>query len=333
MTTSSSRPELIANATWADKAFAASVMPRREVGAHKWGVGGTMVIAGSPSYIGAAYLSCRAAGRAGAGVVHLAASRAVIAMLAGVMPEVAHIPLPETDMPSAARKAAERIAPKLEKARAVVIGPGLGEDDLAHHLLVTMFGFGDKRGGSTTIGFGQSNVKPGADINESPLFVHEHLRLVVDADALKWLSTQDQWWTRMPGDRIVLTPHIGEMERLTGLDAREILESQQDVATSYAREWGTTVLLKSGHSVASDGTTTLVAEDAPVSLATAGTGDVLAGMVGAFLAQQVAPVDAAGLAVYAGMRAARVVEERFGELGVIATDLPDAIAMAMRELT
>jgi NAD(P)H-hydrate epimerase len=333
MTTSSSRPELIKGAAWADKAFASSVLPRREVGAHKWGVGGTMVIAGSPSYIGAAYLSCRAAGRAGAGVVHLAASRAVIAMLAGVMPEVAHIPLPETDMPSAARKAAERISPKLEKARAVVIGPGLGEDELAHHLLVTLLGFGDKRSATSSIGFGRAQETAGGSAAESTLFQHDHLRVVIDADALKWLSNQEEWWARMPGERLVLTPHIGEMERLTGLEAREILDAQQDVAQTYARKWGTTVVLKSGHSVASDGASTLVAADAPPSLATAGTGDVLAGMLGAYLAQQMTPIDAAGLALYAGSRAARIVEERFGELGVIATDLPDAIAIAMRDLT
>ncbi len=328
-----SRPELAKGAAWADEAFAKRVLPRREVGAHKWGVGGVMVVAGSPSYIGAAYLTCRAAGRAGAGVVHLAASRGVIAMLAGAMPEVAHIPLPETDVPGAARMAAERIGTRLEKGRAVVIGPGLGEDELAHHLLSTLFGFGGKGGaGGAAIGFGSPQSVHDSSGGESPLFAHEHLRFVIDADALKWLSKQEEWWARMPGDRMVLTPHIGEMELLTGMSSKEILADPQKVAADHATKWGTTVLLKGGHSVGSDGKTTLVAEDAPVSLATAGSGDVLAGMTGAFLAQGLSPVDAAGLSLYVGTGASRAVEERFGELGVIATDLPDAIAGRLKGL-
>jgi NAD(P)H-hydrate repair Nnr-like enzyme with NAD(P)H-hydrate dehydratase domain len=84
--------------------------------------------------------------------------------------------------------------------------------------------------------------------------------------------------------------------------------------------------LKYGYSVVTDGTAVLVADDAPTSLATAGTGDVLAGTIGAFLTQGLAPLQAAGLALYAGARAARRVEQRVGTLGLVASDLPIAIA-------
>ena len=73
-----SRPKLSGAARWADEAFARSVVPHRDVGAHKWGVGGVLVIAGSPSYTGAAWLTCRSAGRAGAGIVRLASGNVVI---------------------------------------------------------------------------------------------------------------------------------------------------------------------------------------------------------------------------------------------------------------
>src|SRR5690606_1962412 len=112
-----------------------SVVPHRAVGTHKWDVGGTVVIAGSPAFTGAAYLACRAAGRAGAGIVYLASGRSVISMLTGAMPEVAHILLPETDAAGAARRAVERLQPFLEKAKSVVVGPGLGDDEATDHLL------------------------------------------------------------------------------------------------------------------------------------------------------------------------------------------------------
>ncbi|HEY7035894.1 MAG TPA: NAD(P)H-hydrate dehydratase, partial [Thermomicrobiales bacterium] len=104
------------------------------------------------------------------------------------------------------------------------------------------------------------------------------------------------------------------------------------VAKDAATRWGQTVVLKYGYTVATDGTRALVADDAPVSLATAGSGDVFAGTIGAFLAQGLAPLDAAGLALFAGPRAARIVEQRTGTLGLVASDLPMAIAEVLADL-
>jgi len=313
------------NTIRADETFARKVLPTRESGTHKWKVGGLIVVAGSPALTGAAYLASRTAGRAGAGIVYLAAGRGVISMLAGAMPEVAHILMPETDAPGSARRAVERLEPYLEKAKAVVIGPGLGDDELTDHFLGALFGFGHKiSGGGASIGFGSRSSTDEAR-KSSSLFDNDDIRLVLDADALNWLAKQDDWWTHLPAGRCILTPHPGEMARLTGLSTTEITGDPQAIASEYAKRWGQAVLLKSGYAAASDGARLVVAEDAPVSLATAGTGDVLAGMVGAFLAQRLAPLDAGGLALHVGARAAREVEERFGPLGVIATDLPDAI--------
>lgn len=311
----------------ADEAFARKVLPVREVGTHKWKVGGLIVVAGSPALTGAAYLASRTAGRAGAGIVYLASGRSVISMLAGAMPEVAHVLIPETDAPGSARRAVERLEPYLEKARAVVIGPGLGDDELTDHFLGSLFGFGHRiAGGGAHIGFGSPPSPGEAESAGMPaLFANDELHIVLDADALNWLAKQDEWWTHLPAGRCLLTPHPGEMARLTGLSPAEIAEDPQGIAREYAGRWGQAVLVKAGFSAASDGKRTIVAVDAPVSLATAGSGDVLAGMVGAFLAQGLAPFDAAGLALYAGVHATREIEERFGPLGLIATDLPDAI--------
>lgn len=332
-----SRPGLSGSARWADEAYARSVVPHREVGTHKWEVGGVVVVAGSPSFTGAAYLACRAAGRAGAGIVYLASGRNVISMLTGAMPEVAHIVLPETDAPAAARRAVERMEPYLDKARSVVIGPGLGDDEATDHLLTSLFGFGGHLARvASHIGFGATPETTGTDagdVSHSPLFSREHLKVVVDADGLNWLAKQDRWWDHVPEGRLVLTPHPGEMARLTGRDAAGIVADPQGVAAEQAAAWKQTVVIKSGYSTASDGTTTIVADDAPTSLATAGTGDVFAGTIGAYLAQGLAPIDAAGLALFTGSRAARTAEAIFGELGVIATDLPDVIATELRQIS
>lgn len=333
--TASSRPELSGSARWADEAFARSVVPRRSVGTHKWEVGGVLVIAGSPAYTGAAWLTCRAAGRAGAGIVRLASGQTVIGRLASTLVEVGFVALPETDAAGAARRAVERMEPSLAKVKAVIVGPGLDDDETTDHLLSALFGFGDKASkASGRMGFGVGTAGEAvADEGDAPLFTNDELRVVVDADALKWLARQENWWERVPEGRLILTPHPGEMAALAGVDASEIVDDPQDAAMIYAKKWRQTVVVKSGYGAASDGTTTLVADDAPVSLATAGTGDVLAGSLGAFVAQGLASVEAAGLAFFVGSRAARTVEAMYGELGVIAQDLPDVVASELRQLT
>lgn len=331
----SSRPKLSGSARWADEAYARAVVPHREHGAHKWGVGGVLVIAGSPSYTGAAWLTCRAAGRAGAGIVRLATGQIVIGRVAGTLVEVGYVTLPETDASGAARRAVERLEPSLAKVKAVVVGPGLDDDETTHHLLSALFGFGEKSSRkSAHMGFGAGVAGTDGEADDvAPLFANEDLRIVVDADALKWLAKQDSWWEHVPEGRLVLTPHPGEMEGLTGRAAKEIAADPQDAAMAFAKKWRQTVVVKSGYAAASDGNATVVADDAPTSLATAGTGDVLAGMIAAFLAQGLNPVDAAGLAFHVGAEAARTVEAMYGELGVIATDLPDVVASELRQLT
>jgi ADP-dependent NAD(P)H-hydrate dehydratase / NAD(P)H-hydrate epimerase len=331
-----SKPALEAGASWADEAFAREVRPRRDAGAHKWGVGGVVVIAGSPALSGAAYLTSRAAGRAGAGIVRLASGRGVIGMLASAMPEVAYVLLPETDAPGSARKAVERLEPSFEKCRAAVIGPGLGDDELTDHLLSALLGFGAKHQQSrANIGFGvaANNSASGPDAVDAPVFANDDLRVVLDADALKWLAKQPEWWTHIPAGRVVLTPHPGELAALTERPADEITANPAAIARECATKWNQTVVVKSGYSAASDGVRTLVSDDAAPSLATAGSGDVLAGTIGAFLAQGLAPVDAAGLALHAGTRAARMLEAMYGDLGVIATDMPEAIAVELGKLS
>jgi NAD(P)H-hydrate epimerase len=132
---------------------------------------------------------------------------------------------------------------------------------------------------------------------------------------------------------MVLTPHPGEMARLLNRPVEEITADPVEAAAEAAANWSQTVLLKGGNAVVSNGESTFVADLAASSLATAGSGDVLAGVVGGLLAQTQSLVDSAVLAMYVGPRAALRVEDRFGVLGVVASDLPDAIANELALIT
>lgn len=310
------------------EAWAASVLPRREPGSHKWGVGGVVVVAGSPPFAGAAALCCAGAGRSGAGIVSAALPRSIAPVVVGLVPEVTVVILPEGESTSVAVKAAEAIGERLQRSNAMVIGPGLGDDEATAALLGALFGMSRTRGG---IGFGTRGRGEEPDAHQGVIASSEK-PVVVDADALNWLSTQGGWWERAPEGRLVLTPHVGEMARLVNREVEEVLANPASIARDAALRWGQTVVLKGDPTVVAslDGATAFVAT--PPSLATAGSGDVLSGSIGAFLAQGLEPKDAAGLAVFVGSRAAERGESRYGMLGIVASDLPGAIAEELRAL-
>ncbi len=309
------------------EAWAASVLPRREPGAHKWGVGGVVVVAGSPPYAGAAALCCASAGRAGAGIVSAALSRSVIPIVVGLVPEITVIILPEGDSTSAAKRAAEAIGARLDQSAAIVIGPGLGSDESSDALLGALFGTTKMRGG---IGFG--SLSGAAQEAGAGVLAKSDRPIVIDADALNWLSSQDAWWDRLPKGKVVLTPHVGEMSRLTGSSVEEVLQDPRASAVQSAKRWRQIVLLKGAMTIVADPGGAVRGVETHPRLATAGSGDVLSGAIGALLAQGLSPFDAAALAIYAGGRAGARAADRFGTLGLIAGDLPIAFAEELAAL-
>ncbi|MGD9713133.1 MAG: NAD(P)H-hydrate dehydratase, partial [Thermomicrobiales bacterium] len=152
------------------------------------------------------------------------------------------------------------------------------------------------------------------------------------ADGLNWLADQSEWWTKFRPMSMILTPHPGEMARLTNASGEEIVAEPQKHAMAAAKLWKQVVLLKGSRAVLTDGASVFIGESIPPSLASAGTGDVLAGTIGAFLAQGLSLLDAGCLAIYVGTEAARAVERDYGTLGLIASDLPDAIGRELAVL-
>jgi NAD(P)H-hydrate epimerase len=239
----------------------------------------------------------------------------------GLVPEVTVIILPEGDSVSVAARSVVAIKQRLHQSKSLVIGPGLGDDEATSTLLGMLFGFRRMRG---EIGFGSAGAHTEND--SEGVIPQAGKPVVVDADALNWLAGQQLWWERVPAGQLVLTPHAGEMARLTGLDVEEIVSDPARCARQAAIQWGQTVLLKGAETLVATPDQPTLAVETPASLATAGSGDVLSGSIGALLAQGLVPRDAAALAVFVGNRAAARVSTRFGTLGLIASDLPAAIA-------
>ncbi|MCX7912533.1 MAG: NAD(P)H-hydrate dehydratase, partial [Dehalococcoidales bacterium] len=157
-------------------------------------------------------------------------------------------------------------------------------------------------------------------------------RQVLDADALNILTRIPEWWQWLTDDAII-TPHPGEMSRLCGLSVDEIQADRVDVARRFAAEWHQTIVLKGAYTVivTADGHCR-ISPFANPGLASAGTGDVLAGIIAGLAAQGLNPFDAACLGVYLHGASGEMVKERLGDTGMIASDLLAVIPLAIKQL-
>ncbi|MCA9860950.1 MAG: bifunctional ADP-dependent NAD(P)H-hydrate dehydratase/NAD(P)H-hydrate epimerase, partial [Thermomicrobiales bacterium] len=202
------------------RADALRLLPKRDETAHKWGVGGLVIIGGAPGYIGAPALAAMSAGRSGAGIVSLAVPRSSVGVTAALVPEAVFLPLPDTDSSHGVQKAIELIRPHVEKSRALVVGPGLSRDEMATMLLEALFG-NAPRTAARSLGFGAQTAKVASEPEDPVIGGDTHA--VVDADALHWLAERESWWAQVRPFSLILTPHVGELAALTGADSREIL--------------------------------------------------------------------------------------------------------------
>ena len=290
-----------------DDALIGPTLPRRPLDSNKGTFGKALALVGSAHYIGAAYLVCGAAARIGAGLVTLATAPELAPFYATMLPEITYAPLPpESDTPDAR---AQAVLASLNGYDALVIGPGLVQSRATAELLERLL----------------------AGLRALP--DEQRPRLVVDADGLNNLAKLDHWWRLLPSHTI-LTPHPGEMARLRGGAAVSGGGADRlTVAREAAREWGHIVVLK--------GACTLIASPEGVlringtpnpALASAGTGDVLAGTTVGLLAQGMEPYDAACAAVYLHALAGLRVRAHLGDAGLLAGDLLAELPLARQDV-
>lgn len=282
-----------------DAALAATLLPRRDPKGHKGTFGRVVVVAGSLEYAGAALMAGTAALRAGSGLVTLCLPASLQLRLAGRVPELITRPLPERTPGEVNATEAAGVIMETEHD-ALLVGPGL------------------RPGAGTT-----ALVQRLLNADGPPA--------VVDAGALDALARIPGWASRLRRP-CVLTPHPGELQRLgraPGLDDAERVQAARDAAAA----WQQVVVLKGANTIVAhrDGRTWRSPFVLP-ALATAGSGDVLAGVIASLIGQGLEVQDASVLGVFLHARAAERLGEDVGDAGLLATDLLLEIPRARREL-
>lgn len=285
---------------------ARALLPKRPADSNKGTYGKVMVLAGSPRFIGAAALCAASAARVGAGLVTIATTPERAQVYATTLPEVTYLPLPPDDADPDAR--ARALLDGLRGYDALIVGPGLSQAPGIQPMLGAIF----------------------AGLRALP--DDERPRLLVDADGLNALAKDETWWRLLPAETVI-TPHPGEMARLRG--GERVSSGGADrlsVAAQVAHDWNLTVILKGACPLIASPQGALRVNWSPnPALATAGTGDVLSGVIGGLLAQGLSPWDAASLGVYLHGRAGARVRARLGDAGAVAPDLIPELPLAIRE--
>lgn len=310
-----------------DAAYARAFVPARSDDSHKYSYGKLLVVGGSVNYSGAAGMSAKAAYRSGVGLVTVGAPAPVTTILAAHLLEATWVLLPH-DMGVLSAAAAPIIREEAAKVDALLLGPGINREKPTHDLFKAFFTESAKVGVKNPIGF----VVSKASDAQSP--AQTMPPMVIDADGLNILSDIDDWWTMLPADT-VLTPHAGEFARLAKMERDDVEKQRWSLVVEKARSWGCVVLLKGAHTLvaAPDGRTAALPFKTS-SLATAGTGDILAGLIAGLIAQKVKPFEAAVLGGYVQGLAGLEAKSRIGsDHAVMAGDVLDAIPAALAALT
>jgi ADP-dependent NAD(P)H-hydrate dehydratase / NAD(P)H-hydrate epimerase len=286
---------------WTDRASLRGKIPRTREPAHKYSAGALMVVAGSRAMTGAAVMSVRGAERAGCGITFLATSSGAAPAVDIELTETIVYGVQEGESGGMGAGAAEDILARSERATALVVGPGIGTGEEGRSLV--------------------GAVLDGTD-----------LPVLLDADAVTSLAGTDVLARRVAPT--VITPHAGELGRLLGSGAKEVSARRLRSAREAARKNGCCVLLKGSDTLVVDGERVAVNSTGSVALATAGTGDVLSGVIGALLSRGMVPYEAARAGAWAHARAGELWLEKTGwpAESMVATDLLDHLPRAMGEL-
>jgi len=279
----------------------AQLVPVRDPRAHKGTAGRVVVVGGSVGLTGAVALAARAATRTGAGYVQCAIPASLNDVLAVKLTEEMTLPFPDTGQRAFALESLDPILERAQRAHAVVLGSGLSRHPEPQELARGMVA---------------RCARP----------------MVVDADALFAFSGSPVGLSAGGAPRVV-TPHIGEAARLSGMDAAAIEDGRLDLARQWAKEWRVVVVLKGAPTVIAspEGLATVSPTGNP-GMATAGMGDVLSGVIAALLAQGLEAYDAARLGAFAHGMAGDLAAAARGSVGIAAGDVAELMPRALQDL-
>lgn len=270
---------------------AARMLPARPADSHKGTFGKLLLIAGSRGMAGAAYFSACAAYRAGTGLVQIYTAEEN----RGILQQL----IPEAIITGYEGFHEEELKRKLDWADVVCIGPGIGISEISKQILNTV-------------------LKEGK------------VPCMIDADGLNLLAANPELTGGLSDGNYVLTPHMKELSRLTGRPVRELKKDRIKSLESFTKQYGVTLVQKDARTlVGAAGRRTYVNRTGNASMAKAGSGDVLAGMIAGFMAQGKEPYDAAVLGVYLHGLAGETAGDMLGSYSVLARELADCIGPAI----
>lgn len=269
-----------------------SLLPERPVRSNKATFGKILCVAGSYCMSGAAYLSAKAAYRTGAGLVKVLTPEENRVIIQSSLPEALLSVYNKDEFDENIAKEAIRWAD------IVAIGPGIGTDETAVKLLTAVL---------------KNSVRP----------------IVIDADGLNILAKDPKLWELVPKGSVI-TPHPGEMSRLCECTVNEILSDTAGICQGFAKARGVVCVLKDHSTAVSDGNDLYINSTGNSGMATAGSGDVLTGMIAALIAQGLSPFAAAMVGVRAHGMAGDLAAEALGEYSLMASDIIDCIPKVLK---
>lgn len=275
--------------------------PKRKPDANKKDFGHIFVIAGSSGYTGAAYLTSQAALLSGSGLVTLAVGKSIYPIMAAKLTEVIVRPFFETRDLSLSLMAEKELLNFCQNCDCIAMGPGISQNKETQNLVRNIICKAEKP-------------------------------IVLDADGLNAIAAHPEILKKAAAP-LVLTPHPGEMSRLTGEETESIQNNRKDIALSFAHQYNIVLVLKGSQTVVAkpDGEY-YINKTGNAGMATGGTGDCLTGMIASFIGQGLEPFNAAIAGVYFHGLAGDIVAKEKGVLSLIATDLLNKLPEVLRML-
>jgi len=274
------------------------VLPPRQPDSNKGDFGRVLVIAGSRGMSGAALLCGSAALRAGAGLVRLAVPQEIVAIVAGGNPCLMTAAMPQDELGRFSAAAESELLALVQSSDVVALGPGLGKSPDLTRLVTALL---------------QGVARP----------------LVLDADGLNALAGDPAILQQHAGP-LIITPHPGEFARLVQTETAKVQANRRDLALQFAARYKLVLVLKGHGTIVTDGLRVYQNTTGNPGMATAGSGDVLAGAIAALVGQRLPPFDAAQLAVHVHGLAGDLAKDELGEVGLIASDLLQYLPRAFR---
>lgn len=279
-----------------------TLIPSRPAYSNKGSFGKVLLVAGSRNMSGAAYLSALSAYRTGAGLVRIFTVEENREILQTLLPEAVIVSYRSSDAERKTENFEQLLIEQCEWASVIVLGPGLGQGVYVKNLVES-------------------------------ILVNAYVPVIVDADGLNTIANNPEL-TSYYTENIIITPHLGEMARLTGSSVELIKKHLIQTAREYADRFGITCILKDAVTIAAlNDQRTYVNNSGNSSMAKAGAGDVLTGILAGLLAMGMEGPDAAALGVWLHGLAGDMRKKKYGDYGLLARELADETGIILQERT